>query len=311
MADESTAPVGVEDDNATNAPEVEGVAPNQPDLEADDTADSDGEDDAEQEPEYDEYDFGGNKLKLPKGSVPDELREQVEKFSKGTWADYTRKSQEVAEARKAVEARESVVTKLAGLSDDLLDTFTYGKQVKAELAQLDRFDLNALWQSDPDQARRISDLKASKQAEFHSVVAQVAQKEQALGQTQAEETARRAEEGKAFINRQVKDFETKHLPELIDYAVKNLGISKEAAASDWALSPAITLAVHKAAMYDKLQAKAATAARPQPNAPAVPMTPVKGNGGTASKHLDLNRDAAKISADEWMRRRNAEIRKRG
>jgi len=291
----------VETEEVTEEVTDKGLAYTDPDApkEAEGEGSDEESDEEEQEPEVDIFDFGGNKMELPKGSVPEELRAKIEEFSKGTWSDYTRKSQAIAEQAKALEARESAVEKIVSLNGDALQTYSQGLQIKAELEQLSRIDMNAMWQSDPDQARRVSDRLAQKQAEFQSVVSKVSNYEQQLSQAQQAELARRKDEGKAVIERTVKGFVADHLPAVLDYAAESLGISREEAERDWALSPKVTLWAHKAMLYDRMQAKTKAPAPKQQT--AAPVTPIKGKGGKAAKDPD------KMTPDEWLKWRNAQI----
>lgn len=290
MADEPTVLVEeVETAEDVSEPEQESVA--------EEEATEETEDAPEEEIEEIEYDFGGNKLRVPKGSIPEELAAKIEDFTKGTWADYTRKSQTVAEQAKALETRLGAVEKLEGLQGKVLDTYSKGLQIRSELEQLSAVDMTALWQSDPDQARRISDMAAQKQAEFHRIVAEVNQQENELARTKQTETTRLAEEGKKAILKRVPDFE-KHLPDVIEYAAKSYGVPKEYAEKAWPLNTVAAEKMYKAMMWDRMQAKAK--AKPQP-AQAQAVVPMKPAGNRSRAKLDLVKDADKMSPEQWVK----------
>jgi mRNA degradation ribonuclease J1/J2 len=292
MSEDSTALAGVEavadseeTEQATNETETEGLA----DTEAENQEDSgeDGENQEEQ-PEEIEFDFGGNKLKVPKGAIPEEVAAQLDKFTKGTWSDYTRKSQEIAESRKALEAQKGAVERLQTLNGEALETFAQGLAVQKELAQLSQIDLTSMWQSqDPavrDRARMISDAIAQKQAQLQSIARTVSQTEQELSKQQAAEMARLEEEGKQVLERRVKGFSQK-APEVVAYAIKS-GIP-EADAQKWAQNPTVTEFAYKAMLYDRMQANVKP--KPAPNKaasaePIVPVKPMKGSGGPVQKN---------------------------
>lgn len=314
MADETTGAEGAVETETLETPEAEA-----PEAEADevsqeaaaDDAETDADDDAEvsgdeddgedQEPKVIEFDFGGNKMQLPEGSVPDELAEQIDKFAKGTWSDYTKKSQEVAEHRKSLEARESAVQKMETMNGEALTSYATGLQLKAEIEQLQGIDLQSMWQSDPDRARQISDTLSAKQAQFQNTVNDVAQKEQELTQAQQAELDRRKDEGRQLIERQSPGFETLHLNDVVTYAVEKLGVDPDAAKDDWALNPAMTLAVQKAMMFDRMQA---TAKKPATKpAQAKPVKPIAKKGGTRTSSVPSDSD----SAEAWMAKRQKQI----
>ena len=297
MADESTSPEAVEtESDIPEVAEIEAEA-DAPEIEEDaDEADSqedgdEGEDDDEPVEEV-EFNFNGEKLRLPKGSIPEELAAKVEQFVKGAEGTTTRKLQEVAEARKSVEAREQAVEKLCGLSGEILNTYSRGLQLRQELEQLSQINVSQLWQSNPDQARQVSDAISRKTAEFQNVVSDVEGKERALTQAQQAEIARKRDEGRQAINKRVPDFETKALPKVLEYAVNVLGIDPEAAKNDWPLNPAMTLAVHKAQQFDEMQARAKAKPKPATAKPVTPITPIRGKGGTGQ------RDVAQMSPGE-------------
>ena len=288
--DENEIPTGgenvavVEDQDAPESPDVEAPEGDEP------TEPVDGEGD--QEPELREFDFGGNKFTVPKDAIPDELAAEIEKFTKGTWSDYTRKSQDVAEQKRALEAEKIAVEKLAKLNGDALYSFSKGLQLKNEIEQLQRVNLDQLWQSDPDRARRVSDQLALKQAEFQRTVQDVQAKEAELTTAQMQEMQRQMEEGRKHVERYVKGFEQK-VPEVVEYVTKTYGMTKEQAES-WPLNPATAAMAYKAMMYDRMQASASTK-KPAGKAEVKPVVPQKGKGGVAVK------DAARGSVEDMKR----------
>ena len=318
MEDEATGAESAVEIETPDTPEVEATEVEADDVEldaseeatetdADDDAEvsEDGEDDSEdQDPEIVEFDFGGNKMQLPKGSVPDELAEQIDKFTKGTWSDYTKKSQEIAESRKSLEAREGAVQKLESMNGEVLDSYATGRQLKAEIEQLQGVNLQALWQSDPDQARRVSDTLSAKQAQFQTTVNDVAQKEQELTQAQSAEMERRKDEGKQLIERQSPGFETLRKDDVVTYAVEKLGVDPDAAKDEWALNPAMTLAVEKAMMFDRMQAKAKKPATKPTQ--AKPVKPVAKKGGTRTTSAPSDNDSVEV----WAAKRQKQIARR-
>jgi len=299
-----------EDEGPKSIEELEGPAPepDAPDPEADeeggqpagdeDEAESGDEEDAEAAPTTREFSFGGNKLEVPIDSVPPELADKIDEFTKGTWADYTRKSQENAEAAKHIAARGQAVEKLTTINGDALQTYSRGLQLRADIEQLAAVDLNPLWHSEPDRARRISDALSAKQAEFQDIVALVGRQEQALDQAHREELTRRADEGRGILDKYVKNFSTEVAPDVVRYAISDGGMTEDEA-SRWAENPVLTKWAHKAMLYDRMQA--AKAGKPVPPRNQVkPIKPAKGAGRAPapndpdkmsmeqlSKHLDI------------------------
>lgn len=301
MADEqSVVGTEAEAEPQTEATELEA------EVEIPDDAETDEGEGEEGEPEEVEFDFGGNKIKLPANATAKEIADKVQEFAESLNKGAQEKFRETAEMRKALEAERSAVQKIRNLEGEALETFSRGQSVKQELAQLRQIDINALWQSNPDQARRVSDAISAKQAEFNNIVQRVSQLEGQSSHVERELTARRMSEGEAAIEKAIPGFKEKHLGELKDYATK-AGIPA-AELGNWALNPVFTQAMWKAMQFDKLQANAKRAATPKP-APAQPMK-AEAKSGSARPALDLVKDADKMSVEEWARRRNAQIAKK-
>lgn len=290
MSDEAVVDQEIEAD-AAEAEEVEAVEAETEEVEAEEI-ESDGDEPEDEEAEEDEeieLNFGGNKKSFSAKGTAKEVAAQAQEFADSVWSDYTRKSQDLSEQRKSLEAQASAVEKLQSLSGDALDAYSKGLQLRAEIEQLQSHDLSALWQSDPDRARRVSDLLAQKQAEFQRAVQTVSQKEGELTQAQQAEMARRIAEGEAQIEAKVKGFKAEKLPEVIDYAVNSLGMDRDQASKEWALNPQMTLAVWKAAQFDKMQAAAKKTPTPKP------AEPVQGRKPKGGKPLS---DPARMSPKE-------------
>lgn len=247
-----------------------------------------------------EYDFGGNKLKLPKGAVPDELHEQLDRFTKGTWADYTRKSQEVAEQRKSLEAAAAAVQKQRQWSDQALNSYARGLHLKERIAQIESA-LPQLWQQNPDEARKWSDTKTAMLHDLQRTVEETAEYEKQATLAEQQESARRAEEGRAIVNKAIKGFDTQ-VGEVIDYVVKTYGISKQDA-DTWPLNPPAAMMAWKAMQYDRMQAK--LQAKPKP-APAKPVTAVAAKGGASVSSDPANMDMDQYAA--WFEQRQKKAR---
>lgn len=273
-------------------------------VEAVDTQEDGAEGAEEQQAEPEEIEeielsFGAKTLKVPKGAIPDDVRAELEDFTKNIQGDYTRKTQEIAEQRKAAETERELFSKLATLKGEALQAFSAGQSKAAEIAQLEQVDLNALWQSNPDQARQISDRLNMARAEFQKHVNAVSAHEAAMAAEEQRATAKLEEAGRAEMARVVKGFDAKAEQELVEYAVKN-GIP-ESDAKRWPLNPKTAAMAWKAMQFDKLKssATAATAAKPKP-APAAPVTAVSGkSNATVRKSLD------DMTAEEFARFRNS------
>jgi hypothetical protein len=284
-------------------PQTEAETPAE--VEAPEDAETEEGEGEEAEPEEIELDYGGNKVKFPANATAKEIADSVREFAESLNKGAQEKYRTQADAMKALEAEKTAVQKIRSLEGEALQTYSRGETVKQELAQLRQIDINALWQSNPDQARRVSDAISAKQAEFNTIVQRVSQLEGQANHAERELIARRTNEGEAAIEKAIPGFKEKHLPELKDYALK-AGIP-QGELSNWALNPVFTQAMWKAMQFDKAQANAAKAVKTKP-APAQPIK-AETKSTTARPALDLVKDADKMSVEEWARRRNAQIAK--
>lgn len=266
--EEEAGPVSLDD--PVDGPETE-------EVEADEAETGEGEETGiDEAPEKVEFNFGGNKLEIEKGSMPEELVKKMQDFSSDIYADYTNKSKSNAEQAKALKAGHESVMKMTTLNGEALQAYSQGLQVKSEIEQLSQVNLQELWQSNPDQARRVSDTLSAKQAEFQNIVNVVDQHEQGLSQLQHEQRVQQKEEGLKMLDSKFKDFSTKTAPELVEHVVANYGMSKEEA-GEWAGNPMMTEMAYKAMLYDKMQAAKAPKV-PTPKAKAKPMKAMRSKG---------------------------------
>lgn len=294
-----------EEDQAQDDTDVEEVEAEEAETQDATSDDETVEDDPE--PEAWEFDAGGSKILVDKETLPEETAQEIDTFLKSSWSNVTKKNQELGEARKAVEARSKAIESIAGLQAEVMDEYARGMQARQELESYQGVDLNALWQSDPDQARRISDRMSQLQAQWQRSIANVDAKETEFRNAQAAEEQRRMDEGRTVMDKRIKGFSDK-ASEVIEYVVDAYGMDR-GEAEKWPLNPITAEMAYKAMLYDKAQAKLA---RPAKSEPPKPMRKARGGGQRATSSGANPKDASgdKLPADEWMKRRNADLAKR-
>lgn len=264
---DAAAPAGTVDE------ELRDVAATAGGMQDDGAEGADEQDDATpEEIEEIELSFGAKTLKVAKSAIPDNVRTELEEFTKNIQGDYTRKTQEVAEQRKEIEAQRDLYGKLQTLGGEARKAFYAGEAVAGELAQLQQIDLRALRQSNPDQARWISDEIAIKRSDLMNHVNAVSQYETAITAEEQRAIASLEETGRARIAKTVKGFDAEAV---VAYAVK-AGVSEQDA-KKWPLNPITAEFAWKAMQYDKLHAstKAAIAAKPN-STPSAPVRAISG-----------------------------------
>ena len=308
---DSTSTAGIEEEAEVSTEESHtetidtDVEDSEENLEEGEDGYTDDDEDADEDvPEYREYDFGGKKFQVNKDALSDEQAEQFESYGKGLQSDYTKKTQELAEQRKHIEAREQSAEKLLSLQGDTLDIYSKGLAIRQELAQLNEIDLNQLWQSNPDQARQVSDAISQKTKEFNATVQQVSAKEGEMAHTKQADQQAREIEGEKTLNARIPQF-TEKVGDVIDYFCKTYGADKKATEAGWRSDPVVTELAYKAMMFDKMKAKVKKGSKVNP-ATATESKPVKGKGGRHKSNTPTDKDSAK----DWLAKRNAQLRKR-
>lgn len=302
MADEAIIPQEPDEEIAAEAEPIEPAEPEPEPGDVEPEAPSEDEPTEPVPPELMEVNFGGIKLEVPRDFqhvTVDNWQSLVEQAQKsaGDWqADYTRKTQAIADQRKSLETAEATVQRLRGLQGEALQHFARGMYLKEQIDQLDALDMRALRESDPDQFREVLDQKRILQDELERAAAQTNHAESQMAEAQNVEIGRRTEEGRQTISRQVRNFDGSRLEE---YAVSK-GVTPEAA-KQWPLNPAMAVMAWQSMLFEEMQAKAAV--KPPPKAPARPVTPAGRSRGrdTSSRPSDSD------SAEAWVKKRNAEL----
>ncbi|MCA3704190.1 MAG: hypothetical protein IM650_11410 [Phenylobacterium sp.] len=301
MSEDQTNPVDVEDE-FLDAPEVE--------VEAEETADVDAEetegqaDEAQPEDDTEEIDHDGKKFKVPKELKDAFLRQ----------ADYTRKTQEVAETRKALEAQAQSLAQQAELAQVTLENRTNLKLVEQQLAQFQNTDWQAYaaaYGADATAAAMVSMQQyKDAQAELKAAISQAETEHRQISERTSANAIAQAE---VALAREIEGWGNELVSTLASYAATEFGISpqelKESVVNPDGTADTRTFKVlarlHKAETRVKdLEAKLnkTTAATKQ-----AAVTPAKAVGQRAGGYEPGVND--KLPMEEWMRRRNAQVAK--
>jgi len=150
------------------------------------------EDKPETEEDVAEVEFEGKQYKLP-AELKDALLRQ---------ADYTRKTQEVAEQRKEVETVKQQLGLQAQFQQQHLQYYAQLQSLDSQLAQLKQVDFNTLIDSDPVQAMKLDRQYRELQEYRNSIQGELGQRQQAASQQQQEWMQEQIAKGKEQL---VKD----------------------------------------------------------------------------------------------------------
>lgn len=242
-----------------------------------------------------EVEYEGKKYNVPK-ELKDALMRNV---------DYTRKTQEVSEQRRALEAQSQEVQQAAQRQQQYLQEYAQLTAIDAQLQRYATTDWNALSQSDPVQAQQMFFQYSQLKDMRGNVVNSLTQKEQQTLEMQRQQTAKQVQESRAILAREIQGWSPEVHKTLSDYAV-GMGFSQQEVAN--AINPNTWKLLHKAHQYDQIIQKTQSSAKPPAGPAPKPATTITARGsGNAPVNMQK---LAKETPEEWMRRRNQEIRKR-
>lgn len=259
--------------------------------------DDDGNPIEDQAEEEDEIEVDEEtKLKLPK-SQAEKLRQAMLRQ-----ADYTRKTQELAESRKAFEAERQAISQA---DENEMKGRAALLSIENRLAEYQKINWSAWQQSDPFAAQEaftqyqlLKDAKSQVSTHLDTMKQERTLREQ-------QEAAKRLEEGAAKLSEAIKDWSPQKAAKLLDVAQKDYGFSKED--MDGIDDHRVILVLNDAAAWREHQAQQKKAQATQKQAAVQPAAKAS-SGGSPVKPGALD---DRLSAEEWLRRRNAQLAKRG
>lgn len=261
----------------------------------------------QQTPELDENGDPIEQVEADPDEIEDELdgikvkgkKDLVEKLKaeRLMHADYTRKTQEAAEIRRAAEAER---TQYAQANAEQVRAMATLVSMDHQLQQMQQIDFHALNQQDPVKAQELffqmQQLKDNRQ----QFAGQLQQMEQQRTFEAQRLVAKQIEEGDAVLKRDIPGWGPEVGRKVFDFATKELGANPGALSN--LTDPVLAKAFYYAMVGKQALAKQKEGARSTPD-PIKPVSKVSGNNAGASK--DMNR----LSVDEWMRARNDQLRK--
>ena len=284
---ETDAPVDLDAEVSTEA-EVEG----EPEAEAEpDAAEAgEGEEEAAAEPELVDIEVNGKTFKVP-AELKDGYLMQ---------ADYTRKTQEVAAERKAVETQKEQAAALFQASQEYIEAKAALKMIESQLVQYQNTDWNKLEQEDPMGAM-------SHWRQFQTLKEQYQQGTQYLQNADAQRTAQaeqdianRLQETRKFAQEKIPGYSIDLENKVVEFATKELGFDIEQIRAS--INPAIFKTMHLAWLGSQALQKQHTAPRP-----AAPTQPLKTVSSKASPVVTKNPED--MSMEEYARWRSSQTKR--
>lgn len=281
--EQTTNPVEGEDIAEAILPDTQEV-----DGDGQDEQPLDEEDESSADERSEEIEHEGRKYRVPSALKPLLLMQ----------ADYTRKTQEVAEQRRAVQAERQA---LHQTSQAELDTYAQATTIAGQLAQYQQVDWRAWHESDPFAAAAATSEYQMLRDAHGQALARLSQLHgQRTLQTQ-QEIARRMEEGRAALVKDIPEWSDDLKARLIGFAA-GYGFSRDEL-DDLEADPRVAKVLHAAFSGS---ARSETARKVHNLVAAQQVQPAASVKARVAPPGGLD---DRLSPDEWVRRRNAQLRK--
>lgn len=252
---------------------------------------AEGDEGGEPPEEDEEVEIGDKKFALPKSAAEKLKSERM------LQSDYTRKTQEVAEQRRAVEAFQQQANREAEAHRQDLHEYATLVSIDQRISQFANVDWNQLSAENPALAQQswieFSQLKDAR----NNIAGTLTQRQQQRQFEQQQATAKRIEEGQAVLARDIKDWSP-------DLAAK---LRAFAASDGWspaeieAITPAQVKSLHRSYIGAQLLQKQTPAAKA-----AVPATPAVKVGSNAT----VRKDPSKMTDSEFAAWRRQQVKNR-
>lgn len=248
-----------------------------------------GEDPGEPEVDEEEIEHDGEKFKVPKKLKEAFLRQ----------SDYTKKTQEVAEQRKAVEAEREAVKIQAAMHQQYIQEVAEVVSVNKQIEQYQAVNWEELINSDPVQAMKYDRQMRELIAKRDELAGSITQKHQQQELERQQFAAKQLQEANATVEREIPGWGPELHKELRERG-KAIGYTDNEL--DNAIDPRAWKLLHKAHMYDKLMAK--QTAKPKPESQEKPVTRIAATKNSGKK------DPAQMTDREFAEFRRKQIANR-
>lgn len=235
------------------------------------------EDQAEPAEDEEEIDIDGFKVKVPKSKAEKLAAERLMQ------ADYTRKTQALAERERAIEAERTAFQQASAEEMSARANLTL---IDQQIAQFQKVDWNAYNDQDPFEANKAFQqftLLKDARAQTANYLSHVQQERTVNEQREA---AKRLEEGAAELKRDIKDWSPATAAKLMDFAQTKYSFSKEDL--DGIDDPRLIKVLHAAHQWEEHQAKARKAAQIAKGQQVQPVSTLKGTTARTPVRADTN-----------------------
>lgn len=250
-----------------------------------DDVDQDAVSQEDAEEEEDEIEVDGKKFAMPKSAAEKLKSERL------MHADYTQKTQAVAEERKTVAAEREQVQRHQQEAQQYIGELAKIQSIDERLADYRAVDWDALSDADPQTFQKLDRQMRALEASRNEVAQVITQKQQQNALSEQQALAKQVQEADAYFKREIPGWSNERSTRLQQYAIEQ-GIPAEVLGQAVIRQPALAKLLHKAEMFDQLEKKQ-TAAKPKPPVQEKPVTRI-----TATRQ-SAQRDPDKMGMDEW------------
>lgn len=286
----------------TESAQVEASTPSNTPAESisDASTDTEAVESAPVESDDEEIEVTGEKYRVPK-----KLSGYLKELEQGSLRqdDYTRKTQTVAEEKRAIEARAQALQAREHFQQQHIQAYAEVIAIDKQLSAFQKLDWGGLEDADPVQAMKLNRQMRELQEQKTQLMRGVEQTKAQQDQFRQQATARLKQEAVSILQREIKGFGTPEVAEELFNTGTKYGIKQ----NEWDNldDPRIYKLIDTARKYDKLVAKQTTEAKPKV-AEVVPITRVNPGGGTVKKTIS----DPDISVGDFIRLRNEKLRRK-
>jgi hypothetical protein len=253
-------------------------------------ADSDNLDDEKQtEEESEEVDIDGHKISLPKSKAEKLKAERLMQ------ADYTRKTQEVADQRRVIEAEREQFQRQVQEQQVFIQEIAQLTAVNNRIEQFEQIDWTRLSNEDPVEAQKLFFEYSQLKDVRNNLHGTLTQKQQQRQFEEQQKHAKRLEDGRLTLEREIKDWS----PEL---AAKLAVFARDEGWNDAEITnitPAQVKQLHKLYIGSQVLKKQTEAKN------VTQIKPVTRVGSTSS----VKKDPTKMTDDEFNAWRRSQIKR--
>lgn len=257
--------------------------------------DQDSQEQTADQEDDEEVEIGEHKFALPKSAAEKLKAERL------MHADYTQKTQSVAEERKQVIAEREQVREQQQKAHQYLDEMADLRAIDKQIKQIDDMKLSEYVDTDPVGVMKVQEQRRALEIQRQQLVGNITQKQQDNALAQQQETAKQIQEAEAYIKREIPGWTEQRTSEITEFAKKN-GIDPGAMWASVFKTPALAKILHNAELYEKLVKKQAPTKTPAPA--AKPAIKIGSAGATAVT------DPAKMTDAQFAAWRRKQIQQR-